>query len=162
MIFVNSKFVSSGAATEKPKTVLDSSIKIFVRTQNLGIDQYDNVSSVIKLRKVIYCFTEKGTVRCLQNNKFIGTITPQEAKFSIYKDSLGFEDFANFDGVRFAYRGVPVVVFRLKNFIKTDTFQLFTEHKTAGRLFSIPLMYDPLLWKRFLILKKMFKPQNKQ
>ena len=90
----------------------------------------------------------------LNGNKFIGTITPQEAKFSIYRDSLGFGDFANFDGVRFAYRGVPVVVFRLKNFIKTDTFQLFTEHKTAGRLFSIPLMYDPLLWKRFLILKK--------
>ena len=33
----------------------------------------------------------------LNGNKFIGTITPQEAKFSIYRDCLGFEDFTNFD-----------------------------------------------------------------
>ena len=41
----------------------------------------------------------------LNGNKFIGSITPQEAKFSIYKECLGFNDFSNFDGVRFAYRG---------------------------------------------------------
>ena len=29
-----------------------------------------------------------------------GTTTPQDSKFSIYRDSLGFEDFSNFDGVR--------------------------------------------------------------
>ena len=40
----------------------------------------------------------------LNGNKFIGTITPQEAKFSIFRDSLGFPDFSNLDGVRFAFQ----------------------------------------------------------
>ena len=56
----------------------------------------------------------------LKNNKFIGTITPQEAKFSIYRDILGFSNFTNFDGVRFAYRGIPVLVFKLKTAINVD------------------------------------------
>ena len=56
----------------------------------------------------------------LNGNKFIGTITPQEAKFSIYRDCLGFVDFSNFDGVRFAFRGIPVVVFKLKTAINVD------------------------------------------
>ena len=29
-----------------------------------------------------------------------------------------------------------------KNFIKTDTFPLFTMHRVAGRPFNIPLMYN--------------------
>ena len=58
--------------------------------------------------------------RALKGNKFVGSITPQEAKFSIYRDSLGFEDFSNFDGVRFAVRGVPVTVFKLKTAINVD------------------------------------------
>ena len=41
----------------------------------------------------------------LNGNKFIGTITPQEAKFSIFRDS--------FDEVHFAFRGVPRVMFKL-------------------------------------------------
>ena len=45
----------------------------------------------------------------------------------------------------------------IKNSIKTDTFQLFTKHRIAGGLFNIPLMYDPVLWNRFLIEKKMVK-----
>ena len=49
----------------------------------------------------------------LNDNKFVGTITPQEAKFTIYRDCLGFVDFSNFDEVRFAFRGVPVIVFKL-------------------------------------------------
>ena len=56
----------------------------------------------------------------LNGNKFIGTITPQEAKFNIYRDVLRFNDFTNFDGVRFAFRGVPVVVFKLKSAINVD------------------------------------------
>ena len=42
----------------------------------------------------------------------------------------------------------------IKNFIKTDTFQLFTKHEIAGRLFNIPLVYDLALWNRFLIKKE--------
>ena len=56
----------------------------------------------------------------LNGNKFIGTITPQEAKFNIYRDTLLFGDFSNFDGVRFAFRGAPVVVFKLKSAINVD------------------------------------------
>ena len=56
----------------------------------------------------------------LNGKKFIGTITPQEAKFIIYRESLGFPDFSNFDRVRFAYRGVPVVVFKLKTALNVD------------------------------------------
>ena len=56
----------------------------------------------------------------LNGQKFIGTIAPQEAKYTIYRDSLGFEDFSNFDGVRFAFRGFPVIVFRLKSAINVD------------------------------------------
>ena len=41
---------------------------------------------------------------------FVGTITPQEAKSTI---TLGFPDFTNFDGVRFALKGVPIIVFNL-------------------------------------------------
>ena len=56
----------------------------------------------------------------LNGNKFIGTITPQEAKFNIYRDTLLFSNFSNFDWVRFAFRGVPVVVFKLKTAIQND------------------------------------------
>ena len=40
----------------------------------------------------------------LNGNKFIGTITTQEGKLSIFRDSLGFPDFSNFDGVRFVFQ----------------------------------------------------------
>ena len=33
---------------------------------------------------------------------------------------MGFPDFSNFDGVRFAFRGIPVVVFKLKTAINVD------------------------------------------
>ena len=46
----------------------------------------------------------------LNGARFVGTITPKEAKSTIYRDTLGFEDFSNFDSVRFAFRGVPVII----------------------------------------------------
>ena len=39
---------------------------------------------------------------------------------TIIRDCLGFVDFSNFDGVRFAFRGIPVVVFKLKTAINVD------------------------------------------
>ena len=72
----------------------------------------------------------------LNGNKFIGSITPQEAKFTIYRESLGFPDFSNFDGVRFAFRGVPVVVFKLKTAINVDELigiQNFEFKRTSTR-----------------------------
>ena len=45
----------------------------------------------------------------------------QEAKHGIYRDCLGFKDFTNFDGVRFAYKGVRMVAFKLKKAIDMDS-----------------------------------------
>ena len=42
----------------------------------------------------------------------------QEAKHGIYRDCLGFKDFANFDGVRCAW--VRIVAFKLKEAIDVD------------------------------------------
>ena len=44
----------------------------------------------------------------------------QEAKYVIYHDGLGFKDFNNFDGVRFAYKGVRIVALKLKEQINMD------------------------------------------
>ena len=41
---------------------------------------------------------------------YTGTVTMQEAKYGIYHDSLGFKDFKNFDGVRFAFIGVRTII----------------------------------------------------
>jgi hypothetical protein len=53
---------------------------------------------------------------------FRGTITRQEAKFNIFHDCLGL-DFENFDGVRFQYRGAPVLIFKLIKAINVDELQ---------------------------------------
>ena len=37
-----------------------------------------------------------------------------EAKHGIYRDGIGFKDFKNSDGVRFSYRGIRIVTFKLK------------------------------------------------
>ena len=47
------------------------------------------------------------------------------------------------------------------NFIKTDTFPLFTRHIVAGQPFNIPLMYSPVLWNKFLKRKKKFVNNDK-
>ena len=60
------------------------------------------------------------SLETLNGEPFRGTITPQEAKFSIFKESLGFGNFTNFDGVRLAYKGGPVLVFKLKSAINVD------------------------------------------
>ena len=52
---------------------------------------------------------------------FTGTLTMQEAKHGIYRDCLGFKDFSNFDGVRFAFKGVRIVAFKLKKAINVDS-----------------------------------------
>ena len=44
----------------------------------------------------------------------------QEAKHGIYRYCLGFKDFKNFDGVCFAYKGVRLVAFKLKEIILVD------------------------------------------
>ena len=51
---------------------------------------------------------------------YTGTVTMQEAKYGIFRDSLGFRDFKNFDGARFSFKGVRTVVFKLKEQINVD------------------------------------------
>ena len=63
-------------------------------------------------------------------------MTPKEAKFTIYKNCLGFKDFSYFDGMRFGYRGVPTVTFRLKTPIKIDQL-LCVEFFDFDRLYFI-------------------------
>ena len=45
---------------------------------------------------------------------YIGTVTMTEAKHGIFRDCLGFTDFKNFDGVRFSFKGIRIVTFKLK------------------------------------------------
>ena len=56
----------------------------------------------------------------LNGKEFRGSITPQEAKFIIYRDCLGFEDFSNFNGVRFGFKGKTTATFMLKEPINVD------------------------------------------
>ena len=51
---------------------------------------------------------------------YIGTVTMTEAKHGIYRDCLGFTDFKNFDGVRFSFKGIRIVTFKLKDQIDID------------------------------------------
>ena len=57
-------------------------------------------------------------------NSNIGTVTMTEVKHGMYRerDGLGFPDFKNFDGVRFSYKGVRIITFKLKEQI--DIHQL--------------------------------------
>ena len=67
---------------------------------------------------------------------FIGTITMQEAKHGIYRDCLGFKNFTNFDGIRFGYKGIRMVTFKLKEQINVDNLiekQNFTFKRTFRR-----------------------------
>ncbi len=60
------------------------------------------------------------SLETLNGERFHGSISHNEAKFIIFKQCMGFEDFSNFDGVRLGYKGNPVVVFKLKTAINVD------------------------------------------
>jgi len=49
-------------------------------------------------------------IRTLNGKQFRGTVTPQEAKHKIFRESLGFE-YSNFYGVRPGWKGVPTMTF---------------------------------------------------
>ena len=59
-------------------------------------------------------------IQTKNKKRFTGTITPTEAKHSIYIKALGFEDHTNFDGVRINYKGKLVVTFKLIQPINID------------------------------------------
>jgi hypothetical protein len=58
----------------------------------------------------------------LNGNPFRGTLTFLEAKHGIFGDCLGLggNNFNNFDGVRFAFKGCPVAIFKMKEAINVD------------------------------------------
>ena len=55
-----------------------------------------------------------------KGESFNGTITMTEAKYGIFRDCLGFKDFKNFDGVRFSFKGIRLVTFKLKEQVDVD------------------------------------------
>ena len=59
-------------------------------------------------------------IQTKNKKRFTGTITPTEAKHSIYIKALGFEDHSNFDGVRINFKGKLVVTFKLIQPINID------------------------------------------
>ena len=76
-----------------------------------------------------------------------GTITMQEAKYEIYRDCLGFKDFKNFNGVRFSFKGIRIVMFKLKEQVNVDQLidkQFFTykrKFKKKGKLENIEINF---------------------
>jgi hypothetical protein len=77
----------------------------------------------------------------LNGEEFRGTVTPQEAKFTVFRDCLGFPDFTNFDGVRLSYKAGPALVFKLKTAINVDEligiqyFKFQRKSTRQGRLY---------------------------
>ena len=75
-------------------------------------------------------------IETLNGKPFKGSITVLKAKYKIYRDSLGYENFSNFDGVRLGYRGGPVATFKFKEAINVDELlciQYFEYKRTYTR-----------------------------
>ncbi len=78
----------------------------------------------------IFGIQNKGAIReelevaleTLNGEPFRGTITYLEAKHGIFGGCLGLSesDFENFDGLRFGYKGCPVIIFKLIKAINVD------------------------------------------
>ena len=56
----------------------------------------------------------------MNGDTFRGSLTRTEVKHCIYRECLGFEDFDNFDGVRFGFNSVPIVKIKLVTAINVD------------------------------------------
>ena len=63
-------------------------------------------------------------IQTINDQPFRGTITTHEAKHLVYKNALGCP-FSNFRGLRFGYKGVPIVTFMLKSPVNIDDFASF-------------------------------------
>jgi hypothetical protein len=71
-------------------------------------------------------------LKTLNGNTFRGLVTRKEGKHLIYRDSLGFEDFINFGGIRFGYKDRPVAIFKLKTAINVDELLLLINSLISG------------------------------
>ena len=61
-------------------------------------------------------------IRTINGKPFRGSVTTQEAKHIIYKEIIG-GPFSNFRGLRFGFKGVPVVTIMLKEPINIDDLE---------------------------------------
>ena len=123
---------SATRAGFEPRTSTQLPIDTHTRsTTEQGVLPIFTVENVDHMRQEIEVGFEK-----VNGEPFRGSITRQEAKHLIYKQCLGFEDFSNFDGVRPGYKGVPIMIFKLKSAINVDVLlsrQHFEFRRTNSR-----------------------------
>jgi len=65
-------------------------------------------------------------IQTLDDQPFKGTITPKEARRTIFEEILGFKQ-EDLIGFYFAYSGCPIVTFKLKEQINIDSLESFQE-----------------------------------
>jgi hypothetical protein len=67
-------------------------------------------------------------IKTLNDQPFKGTITPKEARRTIFEEILGFKQ-EDLIGFYFAYSGCPIVTFKLKEQFNIDSLESFQEFK---------------------------------
>jgi hypothetical protein len=65
-------------------------------------------------------------IQTLDDQPFKGTITPKEARRTIFEEILGFKQ-EDLNGFYFAYSGCPIVTFKLKEQFNIDSLESFQE-----------------------------------
>ena len=93
------------------------------RSDNLGA----SVMSNLQVKGTFEVSNEKAmrqeieiALETMNGETFRGSLTRTEVKHNIYRECLGFEDFENFDGVRFGFNRVPIIKIKLVTPINVD------------------------------------------
>ena len=93
------------------------------RSDNLGA----SVMSNLQVKGTFEVSNEKAmrqeieiALETMNGETFRGSLTRPEVKHNIYRECLGFEDFENFDGVRFGFNRVPIIKIKLVTPINVD------------------------------------------
>ena len=71
-------------------------------------------------------------IQTLDDQPFKGTITPKEARKTIFEEVLGFKQ-DDLIGFYFAYSGCPIVTFKLKEQFNIDNLESFQEFKVERK-----------------------------
>jgi hypothetical protein len=72
-------------------------------------------------------------IQTLDEKPFRGTITPKEARRTIFEEILGFKQ-EDLIGFYFAYSGCPIVTFKLKEQFNIDSLESFQEFNVERKL----------------------------
>ena len=72
-------------------------------------------------------------IQTLDEQPFKGTITPKEARRTIFEEILGFKQ-EDLIGFYFAYSGCPIVTFKLKEQFNIDSLESFQEFNVESKL----------------------------